>query len=192
MQGVHDPLATPEGQVVGGAGGEDEFSSKAQIMTLMTTDVDRVSEFSWHLFSLVGASLVLSPCLNGYASWEHLQTLPSRLSSGPFSCTNYSVYYPNFSLSSTLKASLGISCFIGLAVTCLFLPMNHWAGKVVVAAQDSLMKARDERVALMNEVLGAIRMLKVRRPHIFRHGRLRVLCVVYGVGAQLREKDPQD
>ena len=37
--------------------GEDEgdFSSKAQIMTLMTTDVDRVSEFAWHLFTLVGA-----------------------------------------------------------------------------------------------------------------------------------------
>jgi hypothetical protein len=30
-----------------------------------------------------------------------------------------------------------------------------------VVAQDNLMKARDERVALMNEVLGAIRMLKV-------------------------------
>ena len=34
---------------------EDDFSSKAQIMTLMTTDVDRVSDFSWHVFSLVGA-----------------------------------------------------------------------------------------------------------------------------------------
>ena len=34
---------------------EDEFSSKAQIMTLMTTDVDRVSDFAWHLFSLVGS-----------------------------------------------------------------------------------------------------------------------------------------
>ncbi|CAG8777364.1 11874_t:CDS:2, partial [Acaulospora colombiana] len=29
-----------------------------------------------------------------------------------------------------------------------------------VKAQDDLMKARDERVALMNEILGAIRMLK--------------------------------
>ncbi len=46
-------------------------------------------------------------------------------------------------------------------MTCLFLPLNHFAGKVVVGAQDNLMKARDERVALMNEVLGAIRMLKV-------------------------------
>lgn len=33
---------------------EDEFSSKAQIMTLMTTDVDRVSEFAWHFFALFG------------------------------------------------------------------------------------------------------------------------------------------
>lgn len=32
--------------------------------------------------------------------------------------------------------------------------MNHFAGKVVVRAQDNLMKARDERVALMNEVCG--------------------------------------
>ena len=40
--------------------GEDDFSSKAQIMTLMTTDVDRVSEFSWHVFTLVGASRVLA------------------------------------------------------------------------------------------------------------------------------------
>ena len=46
----------------------------------------------------------------------------------------------------------GVSCFFGLAVTCLFLPLNHFAGKVVVGAQENLMKARDERVALMNEV----------------------------------------
>ena len=47
---------------------------------------------------------------------------------------------------------LGTSAFWGLAVTCLFLPLNHFAGSVVVGAQDNLMKARDERVALMNEV----------------------------------------
>lgn len=33
---------------------EGDFSSKAQIMTLMTTDVDRVSEFSVHAYALVG------------------------------------------------------------------------------------------------------------------------------------------
>ena len=35
----------------------DDFASKAAIMTLMTTDVDRVSEFPRHLCSLVGKSL---------------------------------------------------------------------------------------------------------------------------------------
>ena len=45
-------------------------------------------------------------------------------------------------------------------MTCLFLPLNHFAGKVVVNAQDNLMKARDERVSLMNEILGGIRMIK--------------------------------
>ncbi|KAJ7853283.1 multidrug resistance-associated ABC transporter [Mycena olivaceomarginata] len=55
---------------------------------------------------------------------------------------------------------LGVSCLFGLAVTCLFLPLNHFSGKIVVNAQDNLMKARDERVALMNEILGGIRMLK--------------------------------
>lgn len=51
--------------------------------------------------------------------------------------------------------------------------MNHFASKVVIDAQDNLMKARDERVALMNEVLGGMRMLKVRtvcntlEPHIY-------------------------
>lgn len=51
---------------------------------------------------------------------------------------------------------LGVSALIGLAVTCLFLPMNHYAGKVVVSVQENLMKTRDERVSLMNEVHSSI------------------------------------
>jgi len=59
-----------------------------------------------------------------------------------------------------LYSLLGVSCLFGLLVTCLFLPLNHFAGIVIVNAQDNLMKARDERVSLMNEILGGIRMLK--------------------------------
>ncbi|KAJ8520309.1 hypothetical protein ONZ45_g2846 [Pleurotus djamor] len=103
---------------------EDDFSSKAQIMTLMTTDVDRVSDFAWHMFSLIDA---------------------------PIEIVIGTVF---------LYKLLGVSSFYGLAVTCLFLPLNHFAGKIVVGAQENLMKARDERVALMNEILGGIRMLK--------------------------------
>jgi hypothetical protein len=60
----------------------------------------------------------------------------------------------------------------------LFLPLNYFMGRVYVRLQKNLMKARDERVSLMNEarrssahlpidsllfsaqVLGAIRTLK--------------------------------
>ncbi len=39
---------------------EGDFSSKAQVMTLMTTDVDRVSEFPWHAFSLVDSPVEIA------------------------------------------------------------------------------------------------------------------------------------
>ncbi|KAG0704981.1 multidrug resistance-associated ABC transporter [Suillus ampliporus] len=103
---------------------ENEFSSKAQIMTLMTTDVDRVSEFPYHLFAIADS--------------------PIEIIVG----------------TTLLYSMLGVSCFVGLGVICLFLPLNHLASKVVITAQDNLMKARDERVSLMNEILGGIRMLK--------------------------------
>jgi hypothetical protein len=39
---------------------EKEFSSKAQVMTLMTTDVDRVSQFAWHLAALVDSPIEIA------------------------------------------------------------------------------------------------------------------------------------
>jgi hypothetical protein len=122
---------------------EDDFSSKAQIMTLMTTDVDRVSGFSWHIFTLVGALRVLAVPATVLLNCH--QDSPIEIIVG----------------TVFLYSLLGSSAFVGLAVTCLFLPLNHFAGKIVVGAQENLMKAKDERVALMNEILGAIRMLKV-------------------------------
>jgi hypothetical protein len=64
--------------------------------------------------------------------------------------------------------------------------LNHFAGKVVVGAQEQLMKARDERVALMNEILGAIRMLKVLIYFAASQAPSLILSV-HGVGAQFRE-----
>ncbi|WVQ95827.1 hypothetical protein IAU59_002926 [Kwoniella sp. CBS 9459] len=69
---------------------DEEVSSKTQIMTLFTVDVDRVTDFVFHLS----------------------------------------------------------------------LPLNHFASKIVVRAQENLMKTRDQRTALMNEILQGIRMLK--------------------------------
>ncbi|KAJ7126290.1 multidrug resistance-associated ABC transporter [Mycena epipterygia] len=55
---------------------------------------------------------------------------------------------------------LGISCFVGLAVTLICLPLHQRSGKIVADTQGKLVRARDARVSLTNEILGAIRMLK--------------------------------
>ena len=44
---------------------DEDFSSKAQVMTLMTTDVDRCSEFATHMFTLVGTHAA-SGLIDGY------------------------------------------------------------------------------------------------------------------------------
>ncbi|KAG8706829.1 hypothetical protein FRC08_000842 [Ceratobasidium sp. 394] len=103
---------------------EEEFSSKAQVHTLMTTDVDRVSQFHLYVYPLVDG--------------------PIELAIGIY----------------LLYILLGSSCFLGLVVAAVLIPVNHYGSKFVVLAQDNLMNSRDERVALMNEILGAIRMLK--------------------------------
>jgi hypothetical protein len=81
-------------------------------MTLMTTDVDRVSELAWHMFTLVGMCRLV-----GYRMTSHLT------SDSPIEIVI---------ATWLLYQLLGVSCFFGLAVTCLFLPLNHFAGKVVV------------------------------------------------------------
>lgn len=65
---------------------EGEFSSKAQIMTLMTTDVDRVADFAWHLFTLVDRYDFLDQCSPSLMSPPVL----SNLQSGPSSCVSSS------------------------------------------------------------------------------------------------------
>ncbi|KAG2008510.1 ATP-binding cassette transporter [Coprinopsis cinerea AmutBmut pab1-1] len=117
--------ANPDGQ-----GSEEkeqsasEFASKGQIMTLMTTDVDKIADFPWWFSTLI--------------------VHPVEIVIGTY----------------LLYDLLGVSCFYGLALICLFLPLNHLAVKTFVGIQENLMKARDERVSLMNEILGGIRMLK--------------------------------
>ena len=138
---TNDPNSAPESSEK--KDDEDDFSSKAQIMTLMTTDVGRVSGFCWHISTLVGASRVLAVPVTVFSNCH--QDSPIEIIVGTIFLYNL----------------LGSSAFVGLAVTCLFLPLNHFAGKIMVGAQENLLKAKDERVALMNEILGAIRMLKV-------------------------------
>ena len=65
---------------------EGEFSSKAQIMTLMTTDVDRVADFAWHLFTIVDRYVFSHLCSPPLMSSPVL----SKLQLGPSSCVSSS------------------------------------------------------------------------------------------------------
>ncbi|WRT69694.1 uncharacterized protein IL334_006684 [Kwoniella shivajii] len=103
---------------------EEAVTSKTQIMTLFTVDVDRVTDFVFHLFAIVDS---------------------------PVEILVASVFV--FKL-------LGVSALYGLLAAILSLPLNHFASKIVVRAQENLMKTRDQRTALMNEILQGIRMLK--------------------------------
>ena len=129
---------------------EGDFSSKAQIMTLLTTDVDRVSDFAWHLFTLAGAcSTALFPSftrrsrsvIGSFIRWPSSRDTARADSPIVMAIGTVFLYKP-----------LGASSFFGLAAMCIFLLLDRFAGKVVVGPQDSLMKARDERLSLMNQV----------------------------------------
>ncbi|KAK8849677.1 hypothetical protein IAR55_005012 [Kwoniella newhampshirensis] len=123
---------------------DEAVSSKTQIMTLFTVDVDRVTEFVFHLFAITDS---------------------------PIEIVVASIFV--FKL-------LGVSAVYGLLTAILSLPMNHFASKIVVRAQENLMKTRDQRTALMNEILQGIRMLKFmawersfeRRIHSIRKNEL--------------------
>lgn len=65
-------------------------------------------------------------------------------------------------------------------------------GHAVISAQDSLMKSRDERVALMNEILGAVRMLKVSILILSRAPMTYNIRIVYGLGEEFREARTED
>ncbi|CAO3665762.1 unnamed protein product [Umbelopsis ramanniana] len=55
---------------------------------------------------------------------------------------------------------MGWSCFVGMTVILVSMPLNSWISKRFTKVQERLMAARDKRVTLMNESLQAIRMLK--------------------------------
>lgn len=46
----------------------------------------------------------------------------------------------------------GYSCFIGLGILIVMMPLNNLVGRYVVNNQSKIMKISDERISLMNEV----------------------------------------
>jgi ABC-type bacteriocin/lantibiotic exporter with double-glycine peptidase domain len=55
---------------------------------------------------------------------------------------------------------LNSACLFGISVLIIILPIQRWTGKYFSQNQEHLMKTRDYRVSLMNEILHGIRMIK--------------------------------
>ncbi|CAG8441509.1 9619_t:CDS:10 [Funneliformis caledonium] len=56
---------------------------------------------------------------------------------------------------------LGFASIIGFTFMIMILPLNHLNSNYLSNVQNKLMKARDHRISLMNEVLQGIRMIKL-------------------------------
>lgn len=133
---------------------DEDVTSKSQVMTLMTVDVDRVAEFSFHTFSLVSgrANPAVAhpvPKVDPLSIARRQIDAPIEIVVGAFFCYQL----------------LGVSALVGLLTTCrpyahdsatslfyhgadplppalsVLLPLNHLASKFVVEAQDRLMQA---------------------------------------------------
>ncbi|CAK5262101.1 unnamed protein product [Mycena citricolor] len=111
-------------QNVSAESSEDAVNSKADIIALMSSDVEQVVGLADAIYDIVDT--------------------PVEILVGIF----------------FLYRLLGVSSLVGLVVVLICLPLHHVSGSVVAQTQRNLVHARDERIALTNEILGAIRMLK--------------------------------
>ncbi|KZS96802.1 multidrug resistance-associated ABC transporter [Sistotremastrum niveocremeum HHB9708] len=55
---------------------------------------------------------------------------------------------------------LGVSAFSGLLVLLLASPLNHFLAKRAVRIQKGLLAARDKRMAILNEIISAVKFIK--------------------------------
>ncbi|KAJ3514526.1 hypothetical protein NLJ89_g2331 [Agrocybe chaxingu] len=107
------------------------FSSKAEVMTLMTTDVNRVREIARLSFSLTDASIgigIATYMLYGLMGAFHCHRVPRQ--------------------QTEALDEPGSSAFVALGVASLLAPMNHVAGRDYTTVDNSW------------KLLGAIRMIK--------------------------------
>ena len=60
-----------------------------------------------------------------------------------------------------LYQELGASAFAGVGVLVLLIPFNVWSMRVTEQLQETQLKAKDERIKLVNEALTGMKVLKL-------------------------------
>ena len=74
----------------------------------------------------------------------------------------YSAPFEIIVASLFLYNILGWSAFAGVVVLGVAAPLNSYVSKRSIAITQDLLKARDKRISVMTELLGAISFIKVR------------------------------
>lgn len=77
----------------------------------------------------------------------------------------HAVWYSFFQIGLALyflKEQVGIAMLAGVAVILLLIPSTKSVAAYLGSIQKKLMKARDERVALNNEMLGSMKIIKIQ------------------------------
>jgi len=61
-----------------------------------------------------------------------------------------------------LWGQLGVSCLGGVVVIVIMMPVTKWVARFLAKIQKDLMKAKDRRVEVNNEVLGSMKVVKLQ------------------------------
>lgn len=69
---------------------------------------------------------------------------------------------PHSQLFLFAPCQVGASCLAGVVVIIIMIPLTKFIASWLGRVQKRLMKARDDRVALNNEILGAMRVIKIQ------------------------------
>lgn len=122
--------------------GSETKDKKDSTTATATIEEDNVSSATGLIVNLMSTDATR---IAGFSSqWSALVRAPTELVFG-----TYFLYY-----------LLGWSSIMGLMVIVVTLPINHFNTKRFINVQAKLMKSRDKRVSLMNEVLQGIRQIK--------------------------------
>lgn len=105
---------------------KEETTTKAQLITLTTTDVSIIC----HLFTFQGLSLIVLPLEVFFGGW-------------------------------LIYRILGISALVGLSAGLVTTPVTFLLGRLTAKYQDKIQSSRDRRIAILREILTAIRMVKL-------------------------------
>jgi ATP-binding cassette, subfamily C (CFTR/MRP), member 1 len=103
----------------------DAFGSKADVVSLVAKDVEKLAE----------------ACLSLQYLWSGI--------------------FETFAVFGVTLALMGSTIFPGIALMCVFLPLQYYLGMIVAFRKKHLSEVSDHRISLMEEIMRSIKLIKI-------------------------------